>query len=64
MKRKYDSNFYADSHSNTETGTNKALPRLRGWAGWGECSKELKSNYEVFLSGCPIYKTGYEAPEK
>ena len=28
MKRKYDSNFYADSRSNTETGTNKALPQL------------------------------------
>ena len=30
---KYDSNFYADSHSNTETSTNKALPQLEG-VGW------------------------------
>ena len=26
-----------------------------------ECSKEPKSNYEVFLSGCPIYNTWYKA---
>ena len=35
MKQKNDSIFYADSHSNTETGTNKALPQLErvGWVG-------------------------------
>ena len=36
----------------------KLCLNLRGWAGWGECSKELKSNYEVFLSGAQFTTQG------